>query len=283
MKLGTVTTLLPAPQGVRPLLWQIDKAAELGLPALGTWLRPEAAKDTTLLNDVAARARARNVELLMGVGGNFTLSGAELDAEIERVATAVAAIARATGIRVCGTGCGPMSLTRWSADPPLADRLERLPQNLGRLADAVAGARVTVAVENHCDYRGHEIAGIVERAGRPNLRVQLDTGNAFAVFEDPVACARVLARHTVSVHIKDIRVVPFAGEPCPGTRALSVPLGEGHVDNEAICALLQQEAPDPAGLALMVETFYLDDATDPLAFLQTSVAWARRHLAQYLA
>jgi sugar phosphate isomerase/epimerase len=217
------------------------------------------------------------------VGGNFYLQGAEGEAEIARVAEMLTTIARSTPIRFSGLAAGPMLTThRWTPGPPIEERLALLATNLGRLVDAVAGAGITLGVENHCDYRGHEVASIIQQANRPNLRVQIDTGNAFSVFEEPVDCARALAPYVVSAHLKDIHVTPFAPAPCRGSRAVAVALGEGHVDNLAICAILQEQAPDPATLALLIEPFYLPEDRDVTEFLTTSVAWARQHLAPYL-
>ena len=83
---------------------------------------------------------------------------------------------------------------RWMPGPPIPERLARLAENLGALADAVRDAGITLGMENHCDFRGHEIASVIQQADRPNLRVQLDTGNAFSVFEEPVEAREMAGR-----------------------------------------------------------------------------------------
>jgi sugar phosphate isomerase/epimerase len=120
------------------------------------------------------------------------------------------------------------------------------------------------------------------QADRPNVRAQLDTGNAFTVFEEPVECARALAPWTVSVHLKDVKVTPLAPAPWRGSRAESAPLGGGQVDNVTICALLQEQAPDPANLPLLLEPLSLGPEDDHDAFLRTSVEWARIQLGRFL-
>ncbi|MEW6358625.1 MAG: sugar phosphate isomerase/epimerase family protein [Planctomycetota bacterium] len=285
MKLGTVGWLIPAPKGADPARYHIEKTAELGLKCLGIPKSDFAdkEKDRGYLEGLGKLARERGVELLLcGIGGNFSLDGAAVEAEVARAAETVRAIAAPLGVRVAGTACGPMNMHRWAPGKPIPERIAHVSAQLGKLADAVADTGVTISVENHCDYRGHEIAEVVERANRPNLKVQLDTGNPFSVFEEPVDCARVLARHVVSVHLKDIHVTPFANRPCPGARAVTAPLGEGHVDNVTICRLLQEQSPDPASLALMIEPFFLPEAAEIPVFLEKSVAWARKHLADFL-
>ncbi len=282
MKLGTVSNLITVPEGTDPVLGRIERAADLGLSVLGITLR-DTWQDHDYLIRVSGLAQSRRIELRIGAGGNFYLHGSDGEAEVARVAEMLLAIARHTNIRFASTPAGPMLTThRWTPGPPLVERMSTVARNLRSLADAVAGAGITIGLENHCDYRGHEIATIIEEADQPNLRVQLDTGNAFSVFEDPTDCARALAPYTVSCHLKDIHVTPFAPTPCRGSRAVAVPLGEGHVDNAAICQILQDQAPDPANLALLCEPFYLPDDADPDQFLATSIAWSRTHLAPFL-
>jgi sugar phosphate isomerase/epimerase len=282
VKLGSVSGLIVVPEGEEPDAYRVQRAAELGLHVLGVGFRDNW-QDRAHLERVSDLAGELNVELRLGGGGNFYLEGADGEAEVARVAERLVTIARSTSIRFSSLAAGPMLEThRWMPGKPLAERLALLAHNLGRLADAVVADDVVLGLENHCDYRGHEIVAIIEQANRPNLRVQIDTGNAFAVFEEPVDCARALAPYVVSCHLKDVHVTPFAPAPCRGARAVSVPLGEGHVDNVACCQLLQDHAPDPAGIGLMIEPFYLPEGADPTAFLATSVAWARRHLAPFL-
>lgn len=282
MKLGSVSNLITVPEGTDPVLGRIDRAVELGLAVLGVHFRDNW-QDEEYLKRVGARAQERGLELRTGGGLNFYLQGAEGEAEVARAAAMLRTIARHTGIRHVSTPAGPMLTThRFTPGPPIPERLALLARNFAALADAVADAGIVVCLENHCDYRGHEIATIITEANRPNLRVQIDTGNAFSVFEDPVECARALAPYVVSCHLKDIHVTPFAPRPCQGSRAVAVPLGEGHVDNAAICQILQDESPDPANLALLCEPFYLPDDADPDEFLATSIAWCRKHLAPFL-
>jgi sugar phosphate isomerase/epimerase len=282
MKLGSVSNLIPVPDGEDPILYRITGAAQLGLSVLSVNFAPDL-PDSSYLEQVRACAQEHGIELRLGsTGANFYLEGAEGEANRDRAAERLRTIAHHTGIRFSALQAGPMLEThRWVPGKPIPERIALLAQTMGAFADAVRDTGVMLGLENHCDYRGHEIASIITLADRPNLRVQLDTGNAFSLFEDPIDCAVAVAPYTVSVHLKDIYVTPFAPPPCPGSRAVAVPLGEGHVDNVAVCRILQEQAPDPATLALMFEPFYLGDA-DPEAFMQTSLAWSRTHLAPYL-
>lgn len=282
MKLGSVITLLPPPEGADPLKWRVEKAAAMGLNVLGVFVRPEWQKPD-YLKEVADLAASKGIELRLGTGGNFYLHGDEAKAEVARVAEQINFARTHLGTTFSSLAPGPM-LThhRFAPGPPLDERKATLSINLGALADAVAGAGVTLGLENHCDWRGHEVVDIVRGANRQNLMMQLDTGNAFSVFEEPIDCARAMAPWVVSVHLKDIHVTPFATGDAKGTRGVSVPLGEGHVDNAEICRILSAHSPDSQSIALMVEPFYMPDGVDGIAFLQTSIDWARKALAPYL-
>jgi len=282
MKLGSVITLLPPPEGADPLIWRVDKAASLGLTCLGVFVREEW-KAPDYLRKVAEHAARKGVELRLGTGGNFYLHGAQARAEIDRVAEQVIHARRHLGTTFSSLAPGPM-LThhRFAAGPPLSERKARLSENLGTLADAVRGEGITLGLENHCDWRGHEVVEIVRGANRTNLMMQIDTGNAFSVFEEPVDCARAMGPWVVSSHLKDVHVTPFATGDMRGSRAVSVPLGQGHVDNVEICRILERESPDPASLTLLIEPFYVPEGVDPLKFLEESVAWGKVHLAEFL-
>jgi sugar phosphate isomerase/epimerase len=279
-----VSNLIPVPEGDDQILGRIDGAARLGLSSLSVNLPPEL-PDQWYLEEIRSRAEDRGIELHLGTTGvNFYRDGADGEAERTRAAERLRTITRHTGIRFAAVQAGPMREThRWVPGPPIPERLATLARTMGAFADAVSDTGVMLGLENHCDYRGHEIAAIITQANRPNLRVQLDTGNAFSVFEEPVDCAAAVAPYVVSVHLKDIAVTPFASAPCRGARGVAVPLGEGNVDNVTICRMLQEHAPDPERIALLFEPFYLPDDIDPAAFMQTSLAWARAHLAPFLS
>jgi sugar phosphate isomerase/epimerase len=164
-------------------------------------------------------------------------------------------------------------------DPPLAVQLERLVAALRRLAPVAETHGVKLAVENHADYRGHELATVLERVGSPAVGAKLDTGNALAALEDASDAARALAPFTFATHVKDVRV-----ESEPGNRGmelrglcvmLEVALGEGHVDFPAVLALLAEKGPLGRELTLTIE--------EGARTIADSVIYARTHFAEYLS
>ena len=281
MKLGSVGVLITVPPDADPIIGRINRCSELGLSVISIGFREN--RDPAYMETVAEAAAKQGVELRTGSGGRFgSANPDERKEDIEKTVNNLLAINRHAGITFSSLACQPMAHNRWAPDPPMDERIDIIAESLGAVADAVRSVGTFVGLENHCDYRGYECAAMLARANRPNLKAQLDSGNAFTVFEDPIDCARALARWSVSVHLKDVKVTPLVPVPGHGSRTETVPLGGGHVDNVTVCKILKEEAPDPKSLALMVEPLSLAPDQDRDEFLKTSIAWATTHLAAFL-
>ena len=72
------------------------------------------------------------------------------------------------------------------------DAVPRGRRRSSREVSRAADAGIAVAIENHQDFGSEELVAMAERAGE-NVGVVMDTGNPFAVGEDPVAFARRVA------------------------------------------------------------------------------------------
>lgn len=281
MKLGSTAGLITVPEGADPNIGRIERAKALGLSVISVSFREN--RDPGYMASVADAAARHGTELRLGGGGRFgSANSDERKEDVEKTIKNLLTINRHTGITFSSLANTPMSHNRWTPDPPMHERIGIIAESLATIADAVAPAGITLGLENHCDYRGYECAAMLARANRPNMLAQLDTGNAFTVFEEPVDCAKAMATWVVSCHLKDIKVTPLAPPPFRCTKAENAPLGAGQVDNVAICKILQEQAPNPASLALLIEPLSLGPEDDRDAFLRTSLAWARDHLAPFL-
>lgn len=121
---------------------------------------------------------------------------------------------------------------------------------LRREAPRAAGAGLTLAIEDHQDLGSEELVAIADEAGA-NVGVTFDTGNPFAVGEDPVEFARRAAPRIRHVHLKDYRA-QFTDE---GYRLVRCAVGDGCVPFEEIAGVL---APNAASLTASIEIGALD-------------------------
>ena len=69
--------------------------------------------------------------------------------------------------------------------------------------------KVKLAIENHKDWRIHELIAIMEHLGSEWIGVTLDTGNNMSLLEDPMAVVEQLAPYTFTTHFKDMAVEAY--------------------------------------------------------------------------
>ena len=278
MKLGTVGGLITVAPDADPNIGRIDRAVQLGLSVISIGFRENS--DPDYAKRVGEHAAKKGIELRSGSGGTFgSANPDERKAAIERNVENCELLSKHAGIKFCSLANGPMTHNRWSPEPPMNERIDIIAESLATLADAVRPMGMVLGLENHCDYRGWECAAMLEKANRPNLKAQIDTGNAFTVFEEPVDCAKAMAKWVVSVHLKDIKVSPLLQGK---SVAETVPLGMGMVDNVTIVQILSEQAPDPRNIALLQEPLAMPAEWERDAFLNVSTEWCRKALAKYL-
>lgn len=277
MRLGAVTRALAAqrtPEAMQPEAL-FAAAARLGLHEFELPTRGWDEPGSNFIERVRDLQQQHGIGVSLNWGDQFVANGP--DQPVDHFAAFVEQLCQPLHIRIVGT-VSPVHAGRWVADPPLAVQLERMAAALRRLAPVAEAGGVRIAVENHADYRGHELASMLEQVDHPAVGAKLDTGNAFAAVEDPLAAAQALAPFTVATHIKDVRV-----EAEPGNRGLDlrgllvmleVGLGEGHVDFSAILPLLAKHGPLGDDLVLTIE--------EGARTIDASVNYARTHFAPYV-
>jgi 3-oxoisoapionate decarboxylase len=131
---------------------------------------------------------------------------------------------------------------RWSA------MLAHARATLNAEARKAADAGLTIAIENHQDLGSDELLAFAEEAG-DHVGLAFDTGNAFAVAEDPVAFARRAAHRIRHVHLKDY-VSQFTPD---GFRLIRCAIRDGCVPLEELAGVL-----DTQGLTASIEVGALD-------------------------
>jgi sugar phosphate isomerase/epimerase len=174
--------------------------------------------------DQTAGAAARVREACAALGA-VPLVSAGLTHERGETLERVVAQALAVGATTIRLGLTPVlegSRARWG------DRWHALVAHardtLAREAPRAAAAGLTIAIEDHQDFGSEELVEMAESAGA-NVGIVFDTGNPFAVGEDPVAFARRAASHVRHLHLKDY-VAQFTDE---GYRLIRCTIGDGAV------------------------------------------------------
>ena len=102
-------------------------------------------------------------------------------------------------------------------------------------APRVTDAGLILAIENHQDFGSEELLTFAEELGE-RVGLVLDTGNPFAVGEDPVAFTRRAAGRIRHVHLKDY-VAQFTDE---GYRLVRCAIGDGCVPFDEMASVLAE-------------------------------------------
>jgi sugar phosphate isomerase/epimerase len=261
----------------RGLDWLIDHTAELGLRVLNaSLLRYE---DPAYVERIGAKLEATSVELVGAWGAQWVSEGEESRSVVEKMGRHMAAFAHIGGRLLLTTCGGRLRYSHFVTHlKSIDEQIALISENLKRVAELAEELNLTVALENHMDYRAAEIAAIVERVGSPRLRVNLDTANPFSVCEEPVEAARILAPYTVMMHLKDFQVIPTTQE---GPRIFPAPLGRGHVDLERILAIVAEACPDPVSLPACLEVGGMPPEVDVEPWVLDSLATVRRRWPQH--
>jgi len=118
---------------------------------------------------------------------------------------------------------------------------------LAELGPRAEGEGRTLAIENHQDFGGEELAALCESTR--SVGICLDTGNTFPVAEAPLDFARRVAPYVRHVHLKDYRV-QFTDE---GYRLARCAIGDGAVPMAAVLDMLAERPERRRGLSAVLE------------------------------
>lgn len=114
-------------------------------------------------------------------------------------------------------------------------------QRMLELAAPVAERhRVPLAVENHKDQRDGERVALFEHISSEFIGACVDTGNSFALLEDPIETVRAFAPWAHSVHLKD-QALQLYDE---GFLLADIPLGQGGLDLKTMVTILKKAKPN---------------------------------------
>ena len=107
-------------------------------------------------------------------------------------------------------------------------------------APIVTKHRVNLAVENHKDQRIDERLSLYKHLSCEFIGATVDTGNSFALLDDPYGAIEALAPYAFTVHLKDQSL----RENADGFLLGDIPLGQGGFDLKRMVAILKRAKPN---------------------------------------
>jgi sugar phosphate isomerase/epimerase len=153
-------------------------------------------------------------------------------------------------------------------------------------AKAAARRGVRLALENHKDQRVEERLEVLARVDAAHVGACVDTGNSFALLEDPVEVVRAFASRAFSVHLKDQAVREHEN----GFLFADAALGDGFLDLEEMVRILRGARPDvrfsletitrdPLEVPCLTEGYWASFGDVPAADLARTLRLVRTHAA----
>jgi sugar phosphate isomerase/epimerase len=233
---GEVYPGLQEDPGVR---WKMEKEfLDYALPMGVDEIALEAcffdALDDGLCAEIRSRLDETGVERVLGWGHPEGLWGGTKPEELEALKRHIPQVLKLGGtrMRICAASMN-------YANTPRDELIGAVAPMLREAAEVAAEHGVTLALENHIDFRSEDVVRLLEDVDSEYLRVNFDTGNTIRLFEDPVEAAERLAPYTVSTHTKDIATRVRGGSPAENfTWWPSCPIGEGVIDMEGVVRAL---------------------------------------------
>lgn len=159
--------------------------------------------------------------------------------EVERF-DATMRTAREVGASVVRIAIGGRRYEQFDSAEQFKAFAERTAKSL-QLAEPVAARhRMRLAIENHKDWRIEQMLGMLKHLDSEYVGVCVDTGNSFALLEDPMAVIEAYAPYGFAAHLKDMGVAEYED----GFLLADVTLGQGILDLPRMVRILRKARPE---------------------------------------
>lgn len=234
--------------------WQLRHASTLGCTALQIPFR-DLSSDPGSRRALGELARELDVELEGNAPSLFSPLGMSPSENRSQLKTELV-MTKQAGMTVVRSGYGRLNLetSRYAKGKEAAKtQLKHITSCLKEAVPVAADVGMYVAIENHCDFTGREVAQVLADVSSEWVGAAVDTANGFTVYCDPNDDVEALAPFAFTTHMKDMHM---EASPMRGLIPL-VPrgcrLGEGHVDLRRAVELFARSSPHARGLHLIVE------------------------------
>ena len=197
--------------------------------------------------------------------------------------------ARQAGAKVIRIAIGGRRYEQFSKAEQFKAFAERSLKSV-QLAEPVAARhRMRLAIENHKDWRINQMLDMLRRISSEYVGVCVDTGNSFALLEDPMTVVEAYAPYAFAAHLKDMAVAEYED----GFLLADVPLGQGLLDLHRIVKILRKAKPeirfslematrDPLKVPCLTEKYWATFADVPGSDLARTLMYVRSNSSQGL-
>lgn len=189
-------------------------------------------RDKTYATKVRQKAEAYG----MFIEGSVSLPKERPD--VERFEAALRT-AKQTGANVARIAIGGRRYEQFSSREQFDEFAARTWKSLQLAAPVADRQRMRLAIENHKDWRIDQMLGMLNRLGSEYVGVCVDTGNSFALLEDPMEVVDAYAPVGFAAHLKDMAVAEYED----GFLLADVPLGEGLLDLPEMVGIMRKANP----------------------------------------
>jgi sugar phosphate isomerase/epimerase len=189
--------------------------------------------------DTEAASRLREFAQRQGLFIDAIASPPADESDVERFEAEIRTAA-AVGVQAVRTVVMPGR--RYERFTSLAEfrEFEKRGRRMAELAAPVVERhRVPLAIENHKDQRNDERLALLEHIGSEYVGACVDTGNSFALLEDPLETVELLAPWAKTVHLKDQGVRSYDD----GFLLGDIPLGQGCLELAKMVQVLRKAQP----------------------------------------
>ncbi len=158
--------------------------------------------------------------------------------DLERFEAGVRSV-KAAGATAIRGFCGGRRYEQFDNRAQFDEFAKRAWDNIESVAPIVEEYRIPLAVENHKDWLILHMLKMLKRIDSEYVGVCIDTGNSFALLEDPMDVVRAYAPWAHSVHLKDMAVCEYQD----GFLLADVVLGEGTLDLPRTVEIIRKAKP----------------------------------------
>jgi sugar phosphate isomerase/epimerase len=258
----------------------LDHCHGLGAGGVQVPLGTRSEQEAAAIGEQAAR---------LGMFLEGIVSPPKRESDLERFEAEIRTAARA-GARAVRTVIIPgRRYERFDSRDEFREFARRGRQSLLRAAPIVERHRVRLAVENHKDQRVEDRVSLLREISSEYVGACVDTGNSFALLEDPLAVVQAFAPWAMSVHLKDQAVREYD----EGFLLADVALGDGFLDLPRIVSILREIKPDvrfsletitrdPLRVPCLTDRFWGSFENVPARDLARTLRTARVHAADQL-